>query len=210
MLALAAVAPLISLLDQPRSVLITIGAVIAVLVVLIVQGWWRHRLAYLASVNAFGWRDDITPLEFEQRCAIVLRSRGWEARTTKGSGDQGVDVLAAKGGLCVVIQCKRYRKPVGNKAVQEALAGMAFSGAHRAAVVSNAGYTPAARELAGRTGVHLMHYTDLERADAIFRVPSEAKVIRPCRKCGAKLRLPSGRSGAVTCPVCSQRTHITT
>ena len=42
------------------------------------------------------FRDDINPIEYEQLVAETLRTAGWQAHTTKASGDQGADVLAAK------------------------------------------------------------------------------------------------------------------
>jgi hypothetical protein len=79
----------------------------------------------------------LTPLGFERHCADILARQGWRAKLTAGSTDQGVDVLARKGRVSVVIQCKLYSRPVGNAAVQEAIAGQAFMGATHAAVVSN-------------------------------------------------------------------------
>jgi restriction system protein len=66
--------------------------------------------------------DDITPAEFETFCAEQLRQAGWNARVTLQSRDQGVDVIAEKNGRRVVLQCKLYGRPVGNKSVQEATA----------------------------------------------------------------------------------------
>jgi restriction system protein len=45
--------------------------------------------------------------------------------------------------------------------VQEVVAARSYWNADRAAVVSNAGFTPAARKLAGATGVLLLHHDDL-------------------------------------------------
>ena len=46
-------------------------------------------------------------LQFEHRCAELLRYRGFHKVTvTKGSGDQGVDILAQKNGVKFGIQCK--------------------------------------------------------------------------------------------------------
>jgi restriction system protein len=50
---------------------------------------------------------------------------------------------------------------VGNKAVQEAAAARLHERADQAIVVSNAAYTKAARQLAGTTGVILLHHDDL-------------------------------------------------
>lgn len=111
----------------------------------------------------------LTPLGFERYCADILAQQGWRAKLTAGSTDQGVDVLARKGRVSVVIQCKLYSRPVGNAAVQEAIAGQAFMGATHAAVVSNQTYTRAARDLAGRTRVMLLSADDLTRANRLFR-----------------------------------------
>ena len=54
-----------------------------------------------------------------------------------------------------------YSQPVGNKAVQEVLAGKAFESADLAFVVSNTEFTPAAWTLAEATGVYLVHYSQL-------------------------------------------------
>ena len=101
------------------------------------------------------------PLEFERSCADILIEQGWDARTTKGSGDQGVDVIAETEGLKFVLQCKMYSNPVGNKAVQEIYAGKQHEMANFAAVVTNSTYTKSAKELASTCGVLLLHVNDL-------------------------------------------------
>jgi restriction system protein len=112
--------------------------------------------------------DNFTPAEFELFCAQVLRENGWDARVTKGSRDQGVDVIAAKGGLRVVIQCKLYTGPVGNKAVQEVSAGRAYENAHFGVVVSNNRYTASAVALAKTNRILLLHHRDLSRLHGIL------------------------------------------
>jgi restriction system protein len=111
--------------------------------------------------------DIVDPIDFERWCAEQLEAQGWDARTTKGSGDQGADVIAERHGFRVVLQCKLYSKPVGNKAVQEAYAAMQFEGADLACVVTNADYTKSARLLAQQTDVLLLHRDDLLDFDAV-------------------------------------------
>jgi peptidoglycan hydrolase-like protein with peptidoglycan-binding domain len=84
---------------------------------------------------------NLTPTDYEQYCAGQLRLAGWSADTTKASGDQGTDIVAQKGDLRLVVQCKLYSHPVGNKAVQEIAAARAHERADYAAVVSNSRYT---------------------------------------------------------------------
>lgn len=86
--------------------------------------------------------------EFEYYCADLLRKNGFhDVEVTRGSGDQGIDVIAYKDGMKYGIQCKCYNSDIGNKAVQEAFAGKTFYGCHVAAVLTNRYFTKSAKEL---------------------------------------------------------------
>ena len=99
-------------------------------------------------------------IDFEYTCANILRGRGFtNVEVTKASGDQGIDVLASKGGQRYAIQCKLYSNPVSNSAVQEAYAGMTYYGCSKAAVMTNSTFTASARELADSIGVELWDNT---------------------------------------------------
>ncbi len=108
-------------------------------------------------------------LHFEFWVAESLRQFGWEANPTIGSGDQGVDVTARKDGITMAIQCKRYAGSVGNKAVQEVVAGKAFYGLDHAVVISTGSYTRSASDLAGVCGVHLLTPHDIPHLCALLR-----------------------------------------
>ena len=111
------------------------------------------------------WRcRHLTGEEFEQYVAQVLRDNGFrDVELTRASGDQGVDILAVRGGRRYAIQCKNYAGAVGNAAVQEAYAGAQFYGCEAAAVVCPGEFTRAARELAQSTGVRLWDGEQLTR-----------------------------------------------
>jgi restriction system protein len=111
------------------------------------------------------FKQDMTPADSEMFCAQRLRNSGWDSRVTVQSRDQGVDVIAEKKGMRVVLQCKLYSGAVGNKAVQEVAAGAAHEKTHFGAVVSNNRYTAPAEQLARTNGVLLLHYSDLENLD---------------------------------------------
>jgi hypothetical protein len=120
------------------------------------------------------FRDEMTPIDYEHYCAEELKRSGWDARVTMASRDQGVDVIAQKSGIRLAVQCKLYRSPVGNKAVQEVVAARAHEVADYAIVVSNNSYTPAAQELARTNNVILLHHRDLAKIDKILSFPKEA------------------------------------
>lgn len=104
-----------------------------------------------------------TGQDYEVFCAKILEESAWIVRRTGRSGDQGVDLVAELNGISVAIQCKYYSSPVGNAAVQEIIAGKVFEKADHAAVVSNAAYTAAARQLASSGGVLLLHHDQLSQ-----------------------------------------------
>ena len=65
-------------------------------------------------------------------------------------------MIARIGRVSLVLQCKRQSNPVGNKAVQQALAARHFYSADYAAVVTETSYTSSAEALSRRSGVFLL------------------------------------------------------
>ncbi|CCD29978.1 putative Endonuclease precursor [Candidatus Glomeribacter gigasporarum BEG34] len=132
---------------------------------------YRETVALINKITAAvpvimpQYSEDISPIEYEQLVAKVLTEYGWDARQTTATGDQGIDVVAQKQGIKVVIQCKLYSQPVGNAAVQEVIAGKVFEQADLAVVVSNATFTKSARQLATSAGVLLLHHEQLSELE---------------------------------------------
>lgn len=94
--------------------------------------------------------------EFENWCADLLRGNGFTAvNVTKGSGDQGVDIIAEKDEIQYAIQCKRYSSDLGNTPIQEVYAGKTLYHCHVGVVMTNSHFTKSAKELAKATGVLL-------------------------------------------------------
>ena len=94
--------------------------------------------------------------DFEYFCADLLEKRGFlDVEVTKGSGDNGVDILAEKDGVTYAIQCKRYDEPVGVKAVQEAYAGRDYYDRMVGVVMSNQYFTKNAADMARKLKILL-------------------------------------------------------
>lgn len=104
---------------------------------------------------------DIAPIDYEHFCAERLRQLGWSAEVTKAAGDQGADIIATKDDDVMVVQCKRYAKAVGNKAIQEIVGALRYYDAAYALVIATNGYTKAAKALADVNDVILIHHDDL-------------------------------------------------
>ena len=101
---------------------------------------------------------EFTPSEYESYVGQVFSQRGFgNVQVMGGTGDFGADVLCTdNGGQRVCVQCKKYTKPVGVSAVQEVIGARGFYGCQRAIVATTTGFTPAARQLAGKNGVELV------------------------------------------------------
>src|SRR5215216_1855027 len=93
--------------------------------------------------------------EFEEFVGELFEAMGHRVMVLGGVGDQGVDIVVNPRGKRIAVQCKNHSKPVNNKAVQEVYAGAKHHRCVEAWVVSPAGYTRGAIELARSTDVSL-------------------------------------------------------
>lgn len=98
--------------------------------------------------------------DFEDECENALDGMGYDVKHVGKTGDFGVDLIAAKDGVEIAIQCKNWDAPVGVKAVQEVYAGGRYYGNERFAVISRTGYTAMAVEMAAVLGVYLCDNAD--------------------------------------------------
>jgi len=101
--------------------------------------------------------EELSGTEFETYLARLLKQDGFEnIRGTAATGDQGADLLATKDNRTIVIQAKRYRGSVGNKAVQEVVAAVKFYSADEGWVITSGTFTMSAKALAQANQVRLI------------------------------------------------------
>ena len=114
--------------------------------------------------------DNMTGTEFENYCVNLLYQNDYtNIITTKISGDQGVDIIAEKNGLRYAVQCKCYSSNIGNKAIQEVVAGAQFYKCQISAVMTNRYFTSSAQELAEETGTLLWDRDKIIEMQALQR-----------------------------------------
>lgn len=149
-------------MDDPNLGLV---ASIFVLIVLLLGGSFYVWLAYRQRMRQKALRalqiahiDAMTGEEFEEYVAELLRFQGYKIRMTPRSGDYGVDIVAAKDGIKVAVQIKRYSKKLDQKPIREAVTGMAVRqyGCTKAMVVTNSTFTKAAEFLANESNCELI------------------------------------------------------
>ena len=124
---------------------IVIGGIILFLICLIIVAFLLTRLLRNARIDKAMDKQEYDSMpgeQFEEFCADILRGNGYQnVELTPTTGDHGIDILARKDGVKYAIQCKRYSKPVGNKAIQEAYSGKTIYNADVAVVMTNTDFT---------------------------------------------------------------------
>ena len=105
------------------------------------------------------------PAEYKRFCACEMRKAGWTTSVSEAAGVEGVDVIANKEHVRLLLKCKWYTRPVGSSVVRDIDAARGYDGNEVAAVVSNAGYTAGAHQLAAASRVLLLHHADLHEID---------------------------------------------
>ncbi len=126
-----------------KILIITLGMLIAAVYII------RHQLR-LKRLRATGI-DQIDRMDgeaFEKRLWLLFQDLGYSVQATPYRGDWGADLVISKDGVRTVVQAKRYSKPVGLQAIQEAVTARAKYNCSHSLVVTNSTFTAQARELA--------------------------------------------------------------
>lgn len=148
-----------SIVDQVRMLaalwplfLVFGGLVVFAWIKIIVSRWIRSitPLGELDSVEAMSGED------FERWLRGLFERQGWKVSLTPEVGDYGADLLLEKEGSRIAVQAKRWKRQVGIKAVQEAVAARDYYRTNSAWVVTNSTFTQAAMRQAKASGIVLM------------------------------------------------------
>lgn len=114
-------------------------------------------------------QQSMSGLDFEDYVARIARGCGAPVIMTPLSGDWGVDLIIGRRPNRLAVQCKRQSRPVGTGAVQEVVAGAPMQDCTQTMVVTNHGFTPAARRLAELHGCVLVGGEELTRLGSTIR-----------------------------------------
>lgn len=100
--------------------------------------------------------DHMDGYSFEAYCGkLISRLGATNVEVTTASGDQGIDAIGEVNGVRYGVQCKNYSNTVGNRAIQEAIAGRVFYDADKVIVITNNYFTQEAHTLAAKADVLL-------------------------------------------------------
>lgn len=99
--------------------------------------------------------------EFESYLSALFFYEGYSSEITTKAKDYGADVILTKGEEKIIVQAKRYSKPVGVKSVQEIMGATKHYNATGAMVVTNSRFTEAAETIAKENNIRLVDRDEL-------------------------------------------------
>lgn len=106
--------------------------------------------------------DTMTGTEFERLMEMYYKDQGYQVNRVGGSGDHEVDlILTDRKGMKIAVQCKRWKRDVGNDIVLRLKAGKQVHGCYDAWVVTTSHFTKAAKEAADRLNIRLINGLEL-------------------------------------------------
>jgi restriction system protein len=140
--------------------------------------------------------DDLLGTEFERCLEAMFVRLGYQAERTE-TYDFGADLLLTKQGLRTAVQAKRQEGPVGERAVQQVLAGRVHYQCDGAQVVTNSELMPRARKLASECEVRVVERPELTRLLQLAGMVESPVLLDPppCNRCGVRLVPRSGPFG---------------
>lgn len=99
--------------------------------------------------------DKLNGEAFEEYLAVLFKKLGYQVKRTPYQGDFGADLIIKQDNEKTVVQAKRYKRTVGVKAVQEAVASKEYYRCDKAMVVTNSYFSQQAKALAKANRVEL-------------------------------------------------------
>lgn len=127
-----------------------------------------HRVAMNLEYWTAGSTNEKKGLNLERKFGILLKRLGFTVKFTPKSGDDGIDIIAQKGGLSVAVQCKNYAAKVSASEIRDFAGALKFfreSSPDAAGwLVAPNGFSESTFEKFHRPGdVELLDFNDIRR-----------------------------------------------
>lgn len=165
MIGLTNLSGLDDIFGLPFLIITIILTLIAIIIYACILSFWNKNEQELQDAlknSGISQIENLSPFEFEEWVARLLRVDGYKANATKKSGDYGADVIAEKDGIKIAIQVKKFNKPVGIKAVQEVISAIGYYDCYEGWVITSSNnFTPAAHNLAKKHNIKLLNKNGL-------------------------------------------------
>lgn len=168
----------------------------------------RHRARHL--IRNLDHLSKMDPFDFERLALWIHRVLGWDTQATPRSNDRGIDGILRKGPDRIVVQCKRLSRErrVPGATLRDLLGTVVKEDATGGLLVTTSDLTEEAKSwiadaprLSYINGERLIRLVDQavsvcgEVPREFGMIPSESAALETCPRCGALIRIVSGRGG---------------
>lgn len=96
---------------------------------------------YFARIRTLDQIYALDPISFERFAKTLFERMGYQAKMTRMSGDEGIDLQLEKDGEHFVCQCKRYRGSVGQPVLRDLYGALVHEQARQAFLVTTGTFT---------------------------------------------------------------------
>lgn len=121
--------------------------------------------------------DMLSGTDFERLMELYYIDQGYQVERVGGAGDHEVDlIIRGKEGYKIAVQCKRWKKDVGNDIVLRLKAGKQVHGCYDAWIVTTSNFTKSAKEAAERLNIKLINGVSLQDKLSRWRKAVEGKM----------------------------------
>jgi len=114
--------------------------------------------------------NDLSGIEFEKLCQSLIDNMGFETKTTKASGDGGIDLIAYNHQPILsgtyIIQCKRYSGSVGEPIIRDLYGVITSERANKGILITTGYFTKSAISFAEGKPIELI---DGEKLDVLLK-----------------------------------------
>lgn len=95
----------------------------------------------------------LSPAQFEQLTAEIMRGYGFRAKVSGQTGDGGIDVVLRTYRETWGVQCKRYQKPISAGMVRDFIGALSVNKMQAGYFVTTSRFTKAAKETAAQSPI---------------------------------------------------------
>jgi restriction system protein len=115
----------------------------------------KEHLEYLIEIekHKLDFWQKLSPYEFEAEVCILFSKNGFNAKLTKGSGDDGVDIIITSNSELIFVQCKKYSKEIGPAAARQLLGVMVANNTNKGILISFNGFSSGCEDFCRKTKI---------------------------------------------------------
>jgi Tol biopolymer transport system component len=116
----------------------------------------RNKWGKFPKIRNLDQLKKMDPIVFENYVGMLFEKRGYKARPTKASADEGIDLIISKRRKKGVVQVKRYSGTVGQPIVRDLYGTMMHNNVDEAWLVTTGRVSRAAEQWAADKPIHLI------------------------------------------------------